>query len=121
MPISAIEIGKIMMALGYAVTTLAIGRIILNAMVAFFYKVLQPIVSHLMERYAPRWLLLFDLRVQAWLTLPSWLFWFLDDMAVTALEGFVARKRATTNSYANQLLIEAEDYEARYFEFTNSK
>jgi hypothetical protein len=119
--LTAQEIGQIMMAFGYAVTLITIGRIILNAMVAFYNKVLLPVTNHLMERYAPKWLKILDLKLQGWLALPAWISWKMDDLLVTALERMAVKYRAVNDRKAAQLLVEMEDYNARYFEVTNSK
>ena len=109
-----------MMIVGYTVATVTIGHLLINAL-EWAVAQLVALTTRLMAQYAPKWLRLFDLRIQAWLSLPAWISWKLDDIMVSALERAANRFRAANDRKANQLLIEAEDYNARYFEVTNSK
>ena len=110
-----------MTAIGIMTTAWAVGHVLVAAIMAFYNKAALPLANHLMVRYAPKWLKLLDLRIQGWLALPAWISWRLDDMAVSALERTANKYRAANDRKANQLLIEAEDYNARYFETINSK
>jgi hypothetical protein len=102
-----------MMIVGYTLTITAIGRLLINAL-AWALTQLFAQTTQLMERYAPKWLKVLDLRIQFWLALPAWISWKLDDLLISALERTANRFRAVNDRKAAHLLVEMEDYNARY-------
>jgi hypothetical protein len=112
---SVTEIAYVMMVIGYMVTIITIGRLLLNAL-EWAVAQLVILTTNLMERYAPKWLQVLDLKIQGWLALPAWISWKLDEMAVSALERTTNRFRAANDRKAAQLLVEMEDYNSRYYD-----
>jgi len=112
---SAVEIAYVMMLVGYVVTIITAYRLLFAALVWALTQ-LSTIVNQLMEQYAPKWLRQVNLQLEAWLTLPAWISWKLDDLAVTALERATAKYRAVNDRKRSQLLEEAENYNQRYYD-----
>ena len=113
---TANEIAYIMMIVGYTVTIMTVGRILLNALE---WAVTQLVVqtTQLLAQYAPRTLL----RIQSLAMWPNWIEWKLDDLLVSALERATTKFRAANNRKAAKLLQEMEDYTIRHIESMTSK
>jgi hypothetical protein len=107
------EIGFVMMIVGYTLTITAIGRLLINAL-AWALTQLVTQTTHFMEQYAPRWLKILDLKIQFWITLPSWVSWKIDEWLVSALERIANRFRTVNNRKQSRLLEEMEDWNTRY-------